>query len=144
MSLDDRAADRQPDTHTPALGCIEGFEHPFEILRIDAGPGILRAQTDMIVSFPPGSDQQLPRAVVNTNHGFRSIAEEVQDDLLQLDTIADDGREGLGKLGPQDHPIPLKIAQGQCNHLLRGFVQIQRPQREFLFAEQAAQSRDHI
>ena len=30
MSLDDRAADRQPDTHTAAFGRIEGLEQPLE------------------------------------------------------------------------------------------------------------------
>ena len=88
MPLDDRAADRQPNTHTAAFGGIEGFEQPLEILRIDTGTGILHAQTHTIVSFSLGSDQQLPRAVVNTDHRVGSIAEQVQDDLLQLDTIA--------------------------------------------------------
>src|ERR1700756_3251963 len=57
MFLDDRAADRQSDTHTAALACVEGFEHPLKILRIDTAPGILHAQTYTIVSFSLRSDQ---------------------------------------------------------------------------------------
>jgi hypothetical protein len=101
MSLDDPAADRQPDTHTAGFGCVEGIEQPLKILRIHTGAGILHAQTHTIDSFSPGSDQQLPRAVVNTNHGVGSIAEQVQGDLLQLDTIADDRREVLGVPTPE-------------------------------------------
>src|SRR5215813_8365437 len=48
MSLDDRAADGQPDTHTAALGCVEGFEQLREVLRIDTGPRILHAETHPI------------------------------------------------------------------------------------------------
>ena len=80
----------------------------------------------MIISFSPGSDQQLPGAILNTNHRVGSIAEQVQGDLLQLDTVSDDGREILGEFRTQNHPIPLKIAQRQRNHLSGGLVQIQR------------------
>ncbi len=110
MSLNDLAADRQSDTHTVALGRVKGIEQPLKVLRIDAGPGILHAQTHAIVCFPARSDQQAPRAVVNTSHGVGSIAEQIQDDLLELDTISGDGRKFYGEFRLQDHPTPLKIA----------------------------------
>src|SRR5512132_945407 len=111
MPLDDRAADRQPNTHAAALGCVEGVEYSLQIRRIDADPGILHAQTHTIVSFSPGFDQQMPRAVVHALHRVGGIAEKVQDDLLELDTIAGDGRQVISKFRPQDYPISLKIAQ---------------------------------
>jgi hypothetical protein len=82
MFLDDRAADRQPDTHTAALGSVEGFEQPLKILRIDTAPGIFHAQAKATVLFSLGSDGQLPGTVLNTNHRVGSIAEEVEDHLL--------------------------------------------------------------
>ena len=94
--------------------------------------------------FSLGSHQQLPRAVLNSDHSFGSIAERVESHLLELDTIADDGREVLGEFGPQNHPISLKIAQRQCNHLCPNLVQIEDLQCEFLLAEQGPQSRNHI
>ena len=111
MSLDDRAADRQPNTHTAAFGGIEGFEQPLEILRIDTDAGILHAETNMIICFSLGSDQELPGAVINTNHRVGSITEQVEGDLLQLDTVSDDGGEILGEFRTQNYPIPLKITQ---------------------------------
>ena len=57
MSLDDRAAERQPDTHTPAFRRVEGFEKPLKILRIHTAPGILYTQTHSIVPLSLGSDQ---------------------------------------------------------------------------------------
>jgi hypothetical protein len=122
MPLDDRATDRQPNTHATAFGGIEGLEQPLEILRIDTGTGILHAQTHTIISFSPGSDQQLPRAVVNVEHRVRSIAEQVQGDLLQLDTVSQDRGEILGEFRPHNNLIPLKVAQRQSNHLSRGLV----------------------
>jgi hypothetical protein len=40
------------------------------------------------IPISPRSDEELPRSIVNTGHGIRSIAEDVQDYLLELDAIA--------------------------------------------------------
>ena len=110
MSLDDRAADRQPNTHTAALGGIEGFEQLFEILRTDTDARILHAETHMIIGLSAGSDQELPGAVFDTNHRLGSIAKQVERDLLQLDTVSHDGGDILGEFQTQNYPISLKIA----------------------------------
>src|SRR5262249_37029716 len=67
-----------------------------------------------------------------------------EDDLLELDTVADDERQVLSELLPQDYPTPLNVAQRQRNYLLRNLVQIQRLECKFLLAEQGTQSRDHV
>src|SRR5215467_3006029 len=56
MSLNDRATERQSDTHTALLRRVEGFEQPLKIFRIDAAPAILHAQSHTIVSFPLSTD----------------------------------------------------------------------------------------
>ena len=61
-----------------------------------------------------------------------------------MHTIAGDGREVVGELRLNDHPVALKLAQRQRNHLSRGLVQIQRLLGEFLPAEQRTQPSDHI
>ena len=136
MSLNDRAADREPDTHTAAFGGIEGLEQPLEILKIDADAGILNAETQVFFSFSLGSDQELPGAIFNTSHRVGSISEQVEGDLLQLDTISDDGGEILGEFRTENYPIPLKIAQRQRNHLSGGLIQIQHLQSKFFLAKQ--------
>ena len=97
MSLDDRATDGQPDTHTAALGGVEGFEQPLDILSIDTGAGILHAQTYTVISFSEGSNQELPGAALNTNHRVRGIAKQVQGDLLELNAVPDDRGKVLGE-----------------------------------------------
>src|SRR5512133_3963607 len=101
MLLDDRAADRQADAHTAALGCVEGFENPLKVLRMDASPGISNAQTDFIVSFSQGTDEQITRAIVNISHCVRSVPKQVQDNLLDLDTVTDGRWKVLGEFRPQ-------------------------------------------
>ena len=96
MSLDDRAANRQPNAHTAALGCVEGIKEPFHVLVIETHTGIPHGQAHKVAVFSFCSDQQVSRSVVNTNHRLGRIAEQVQDDLLELDTIACYGWKVLG------------------------------------------------
>ena len=96
MSLDDRAANRQPNAHTAALGCVEGIKKLFHALVIETHTGIPHDQAHKVAVFSFCSDQQVPRSVVNTNHRVGRIAEQVQDDLLELDTIACYGWKVLG------------------------------------------------
>ena len=135
MSLDDRTADRQPDTHAAALGRVERVEQLVHALTLDADTGVPHRHAHTIPALCFGSDQQPPRAIVDTDHRVRGVAKEIQQDLLKLNTIAGDGREVVGELRLNDHPIPLKLTQRQRNHLSRGLVQIQRLQGEFLLAE---------
>ena len=55
MSLDDRAANRQPDTHTADLGGVEGIEQLPEFLRIHSDASILHVQTNAMIFFPSRS-----------------------------------------------------------------------------------------
>src|SRR6266446_8844055 len=100
MSLDDGTADGQPDSHAVAFGGVERFEEPVRSLSSEADPHIFHAKAHPIalVSFRPY--QQLPRTIVDRAHRVRSVPEQVQDDLLELDTIARDGREVLGQFCP--------------------------------------------
>jgi len=82
MFLDDRAADRQPNTHPADLGGVEGLEEPPKILRIDADASVLDAEAHAIISISLGTDQKLPGSVLNTYHCVRSIAEQVEGNLL--------------------------------------------------------------
>ena len=73
---------------------------------------------------------------MHPQHRVGGVADQVQDDLLELDTVAGDGREIVGELPLKNDPVSLKVAQRQRNDLSRGLIQIQRLERELLFAEQ--------
>ena len=51
--------------------------------------------------------------IVDANHRVRGIAEEVENDLLVLDAIANDRWEVGGELRLNDHPVSLKLTQRQ-------------------------------
>src|ERR1700752_4069984 len=136
MGLDDGAADRQSDSHSIVFRCVESFKESGGNFRWEADSHIPNAKAYSISFFIMlCSDEQLSRAVLDTRHRVRSISQQVENDLLELNTIACDRRQVPSELRLQDHSIPLQIAQGQCNHLFCGLVQIQRLQCEWLLGE---------
>src|SRR5215831_17861934 len=132
MSLDDRATDGEPDAHAIGFRCVEGVEQLDHILGVHAHADIPHAHADTIAVLAFGSDQQLPRAIVHVNHRVGGVAEQVQDDLLELDPIAGDGREVLGELRLKNDAVALEVTQRQCHNLPRDLVQVYRFDRRFL------------
>src|SRR5580704_13902240 len=137
MTLDDGSTDGKADPHTATLSGIECFEESARSLRFETHPRILHglAHTIIFVSF--SSDHQLPRTIVDAAHRVQGVPEQVQDDLLKLDTIACDAWEVVGKLPSQNHPASLQLAQRQCNHLSCGLIQIHRFGRGVLLGKES-------
>ena len=77
MSLDDGAADGEPNSHPLALGRVEGVEKLVHVLAVETGAGIPYDQTHTIAVVAFRSDQQLPQSIVpravQTNPGSASM-----------------------------------------------------------------------
>ena len=112
MVLNNGSTDGESDSHAIILGGVERFEESARSLRVEPGSRILHCQTNVVVFLSFGFDQQLPRTIFDGGHRVRRIPDEIQYDLLQLDSIARDEREVFGKFRSQNHPVSLKIAQG--------------------------------
>jgi len=78
----------EPDPHTALLSCVERIKELVLILRVETHTGIFHGQEYAIVRILSCSDQQLPRTILNINHRMRGIQEKIQNDLLQLHSIA--------------------------------------------------------
>jgi len=144
MSLDDGATDGEADAHALAFRRVEGIEQLGQVLRVDADAGIAHGHPDTIAVLVFGSDQQPPRPILNGSHRIRGVADQVQDDLLELNAIPGDRWEALGKLQLQQYAISLKLAQQERGHLSRSPVQVYRLGREFLLGEHGPYPRDHL
>src|SRR5688572_15004730 len=109
MSFDDGAADGEPDPHAGALRRVERVEQLVYTLLVDAHAGIPYGQAHSILVLAFGSDQQLPRAVVHAHHRVAGVADQVQDDLLELDPVTGQRRKILGELRMNCDPVSLKV-----------------------------------
>ena len=136
MSLNDRAADRQPDAHAAALRRIEGIKDLVHALTVKAHAGILDGHSHAFTVFPLGSDQQLARAIIAPTIASEALRSRFMMTCWSWTRSPVTHREVVGELRPKNHPISLKVTQRQRDDLSRRLVQIQRLERELLLAEQ--------
>src|ERR1700704_5654837 len=100
---------------------------------IDAWPGIADCHEDACMVLL-GADLQLTRSRLLRAHCFDCVQDQVQDDLLQLNTIPLDGSQSLRKVGLDRDSILGNCASRQYDHLVDRLVKIKtaHSRRRFL------------
>src|SRR6516162_7660758 len=124
MSVDDRAAYRQPHPCSTGLRGVEGVEDSIEMRRINAGPRIADSHEGVCMALL-GADQQLSYPFLNRAHCFSRVQNEVQQDLLQLNTIPLNGEQSVGKPGLDRHAILDDCTSRQYHHLIDCRIKIE-------------------
>ena len=94
MGGDDGPANRKPHPHSAGLRGVERFEHLLELFRINPWAGIAHRH-EHTTAGPAllGLDRQLSRPILDRAHCFDSVQDQVHDDLLELNTIAQNRRQ---------------------------------------------------
>ena len=137
MSLDDGAAHRQADSHSILLCRIESVEQPLCGIGSEPDPRVCHAETHLIILIHFGLDQQLSgrsSIPVIASEAFRirfsmTCCTWTRSPLTGARFSASSQRRTTRFL--------CRLLSEQCNDFAHGLVQVQRRQREFLFAEQA-------
>ena len=99
MGIDDRPANRQPHPYSAGFRGVESLENALEMFRINARPRIAHCHEDAICLALLRADRQLSWPLLNRPHCFDRIQNQVQDDLLQLNTIPLNRKRPLRKVG---------------------------------------------
>src|ERR1700745_2892731 len=87
VSIDDGPAYRQAHPSSTGFGGIESLEDALRLRRIDARPGIAHGHANAcVVSLR--ADQQFSRSRFYRAHGFDRVEDQVQQDLLNLNTVS--------------------------------------------------------
>src|SRR5262249_16475431 len=124
MGIDDAPADRQAHPDPAGLRGVESLENAIEMFRVDARSGIAHCHDDVARLIPLGADQQLSSPGLNRAHCFDRIQDQVQEDLLQLNTIPLDGKQPLRDAGLDRDPMLSDFASCPYNHLADCLVEI--------------------
>ena len=88
MGFNNRTADGKSDPHSIILGCIERFKEPIGSIGSETNTGVLNRELDAFIIPAFRFNQQLSRPVVNAAHRIQGVMHQIQDDLLDLDTVA--------------------------------------------------------
>ena len=94
------------------------------MFRINARPRIAHRNEDAICPALLGADQQLTRSLVDRAHCFDRVQDQVQNDLLQLNTISLNGSQPLRQAGLDGNSILGDCASRQHNHLVDRLIEI--------------------
>src|SRR6266699_208018 len=124
VSFDNGLADRQPHPHSAGLCGIERLENTLEVLRIDTRSSIDYRDEGATNLALPGADRQLARPLLDRAHCFDRIQDQVQDDLLQLNTVPLNGRRPPRHSSLYQDSILVDRAARQHNHLIDCLIEI--------------------
>ncbi len=105
---------------------------------------VLHTQAHLITLVSLGPDDQLPGAIVYAAHRVGGIQEQIEHDLLQLDTITRDRREVVAKFDLRNNLTSLKFTPRQGNHFSNCLIQIYGFGRGVPLTKEGAQSRDYV
>ena len=113
---------RQPHPYSAGFRGVESLEDVREMCRIDARPGIAHGHKNPLLVLLR-ADQQLSWPL-NRSHCFDRIQHQVQDDLLQWNTIPLNGKRPFRKMGIYRAAILGDFASRPSNHLIDGLIEI--------------------
>ena len=105
VRFDNRSANRKTHSHFLRLGREKSVENPLDVLRIDTGAGILHCYQNAFLFAKFGSHTQKPLAVGRRSHGVYGIDREIEQDLLQLNPVAENLRQLAGEFAVNRHSL---------------------------------------
>jgi hypothetical protein len=105
------------------------------MLPINARPRVTHCHVHAVCLALLGADHQRPWPLFEGAHCFDRIQNQVQDDLLQLNTISLNGKRPLHKVGIYRNSILGDCASRQSNHLIDGLTEIKANLLRSLFLD---------
>src|SRR6516164_6329196 len=124
---------------------MESVKDSFPAPWIEADSRVLHCDTYLIITLTAlRSDDELSRTVLYCAHGFDAVQDQVQNHLLQLNTVARYGRETSGQLHSQYNLISLHLAPREDDNLSNSLVDIQPFLCGASFREESSNPPGHV
>ena len=124
VRFDDRAAHRQPHAHPATLGGKERIVQPVQVARIDPDAGVVHSHGDVLTVGRVRSDHQFRRPVLDARHGLDTVPHQIQDDLLELDPVTENGRASRGQLHGQRDPAMAQLRAHERQHVADDVIDV--------------------
>jgi hypothetical protein len=136
MRFDDGMANSETHAHAVGLGREEGVENPVSIGRVDPGARIPHRYHHQAGAILARANHQLTRPVVHRGHCLDPVDDQVDDHLLKLNSIAEDGGQTTRKLRAKHHPLCRQFTLKQRGAIADDGIQIESDRfRYALFGE---------
>ena len=124
MGFNDRAANGQPHSYSLRSSCEKRFKEAGHVLRLHSNPTVFDGNTNLVGILHLGPDQQSPTPVANPSHGFDSIQHQIQNYLLQLNSISKYRRQVRREFSHDGDFIPRRLTVGQGDDFSDDFIDL--------------------
>src|SRR4029077_4185647 len=142
MGFDNAAADRKANSHASLLGGKEGLKQARFDLLSKAVAGVRNGDADHLFLNWYVRNGQLP--TIGRQHRFERVAEEVYQNLLDLDAIGENKVTGRIELEAQHHALFAGADQPECTSFFDQLGNAFHPLLRFASRHEAAQSTDDL
>jgi hypothetical protein len=124
VRIDNRSANREPHTHAVGLGGVERVKHTVKTLRTKSRAGILHCDEHGARGLLSSADQQLPRPLGNAAHRLDGVEDQIENYLLELDSVYSNERQTLRELRLRRDAVLHQFGTGQGNDFQDDFVDL--------------------
>jgi hypothetical protein len=90
-------ANRESHPHAPGFRAVERLKNSGHDLRGKTDPRVFNRYLDLVRVNVTSGDHQFARVLIYSAHGFHSIHDQVQHDLLQLHPVAENMKKSSAK-----------------------------------------------
>src|SRR5215469_5895305 len=114
VRLDDRLADRESHPGAASLCGEESLENTARILRVDSRSGIFHGDKNARAIFDARCYSKYTRTFIDRFHRFNRIRDQIHEDLLQLDVVADDRWNAIVQPGHHGYASRAQVDLDKC------------------------------
>src|ERR1700730_1549349 len=144
VSFDDRPANSQTYAHALGLRRVERLKNAVDPFRIDTRPRVFHRDHYAIRFARFRFHPQNAWALRYGAHGIDRVRNQIQEDLLQLDAIAQDLKRFCFKFGLERNLLVLQLALHKREDLLDQLVQVDRSSFLTIFLEHRSDRTDNL
>src|SRR5262245_19558362 len=131
MRGDDAAADRQTQPHSLFFRCEERLEYLFQFFLGDTAAHVDDTHNDCApTSVESGTNEQSALPSVAFRHRVASVDHQIDQDLLKLHRVADDGWQVPRELNSDNDVLIDEIGTDQLQNIPYHFVDAERMRSE--------------
>ena len=144
MRLDDRTTDAQSQPQTFGFGRVKRLEQSlYRFWRVSTA-GVFDADTDVTIVGHRDRDRQLPFNLGHILELLKGVANQVQNHLLNLDSIPQDRTQVRSRRHDDPHSQRLGIASHQADDFLHRVPNIESRSFNRMTANHRAQALDNL
>ena len=144
MALDDHPANGKSQSHAVGFCRDECIEDICQPRGIDSRPAILDLDDNRAVAVAPRPQLQQAATVLESVHGLDGVADQIDENLLQLTAVAHDQRQFGLKLGPRRNIVNLQLLAERVEDANSQRIHIDRLVGLVGLAEQGANIVEHL